>query len=112
MTNNEFIDYQGQLFRNTDPDTSRRGARDVASRARSHRMRALGAIVHAHRGLTYAEVETVTGIRGIWKRLSELKHDGWIEVVGERLVPETGSRASVYRATSRALAAYGPQWPR
>lgn len=89
-------------FRKGDPDTSRRGALDAFPRTGTQRAAALMAIAHS-RGLTYYEVQQATGISGIWKRISELKEGGWIEVIGQRFIPETGSEADVYRITDAAL---------
>lgn len=89
-------------FRGGDPDTSRKGAIDVYPRSGSHRHAALLSIARSGaKGRTYAEVEEDTGIKGIWKRISELKEGGWVVPFGERLVRETGSRADIYHLTKR-----------
>lgn len=89
--------------RSTDPSTSRRAALDAEPRTGSQRRAALDAIRSSgQRGMTYYEVEVATGVDGIWKRLSELKQGGWIEVAGQRLVEATGSEADVYVAARPA----------
>jgi hypothetical protein len=90
-------------FRSTDPETSRKAAIDAFPRTKSQRLKALLFIARqGDKGATYAQVEAETGIHGIWKRLSELKEGGWIEVAREAVIPETGSLGSVYVATSKA----------
>jgi hypothetical protein len=89
-------------FRRSDPDTSKKAAFDVVPRAGSQRRKALEALLD-HDGLTYAGVEAITGINGVWKRLSELKQGGWIEVRGTRRILETGSEGDVYYPTVKAI---------
>lgn len=89
--------------RNSDPDTSKRGGVDVYPRSGSQRWMALMAIaVAGDRGATYGDVEDATKIRGVWKRISELKQGGWIETSGTRVIEETGSEGDVYILTDRA----------
>jgi len=90
-------------FRRTDPTTSRKAALDVYPRTGNQRGRALVAIIKSPSGATYAEVQAETSVNGIWKRISELKQNGWIEARGRRVVPETGSEADVYFPTERAI---------
>jgi hypothetical protein len=92
-------------YRGSDPETSRQGAFDAWPRVGTQRSDALNAIIRAgRRGLCYAEVEQQTGINGVWKRISELKQGHWIVPCGlTRDVPETGSRAEVYIATTKAI---------
>jgi hypothetical protein len=90
-------------FRSTDPDTSRKGAIDVYPRAGSYRYKALIEIAKAgDQGLTYDQIERKTGIKSVWKRLSELRDGDWIYEAGERLVQATGSMATIWKITARA----------
>lgn len=89
-------------FREGDPDTSRKGALDAYPRSGSQRWRALLTIHAAPDGLNYAEVESRTGIKGIWKRISELKDGGWVVARGERFIPESQSMGDVYYTTEKA----------
>jgi hypothetical protein len=90
-------------FRSTDPDTSRQGAFDAYPRTGTQRSRALDVVWDNHLigGATYEDVERKTGIRGVWKRLSELKQGGWVRTQGTRKV-STGSQADVYYPTMKA----------
>lgn len=90
-------------FREGDPDTSRQGAIDAYPRSGSQRWKALMSIAFHRDGATYANVEDDTGIRGIWKRISELKEAGFIFSESTRLVPETGSQADVYFLTDKGV---------
>jgi hypothetical protein len=91
-------------FRSSDPATSRDGAKDAYSRTGTHRYKAFQAIACAN-GMTWDEVATQTGIQGIWKRLSELKNEGWIEAAGTRVCKTTGSPGTVY-----VLSSMGREW--
>lgn len=95
-------------FRADDPDTSRQGAFDAMPRTGTQRLHALHAVARAGSGgMTWAEVEIASRVNNAWKRLSELKQGGWIEVVGERVVQHTGSMASVYVLAPKARIALG-----
>jgi hypothetical protein len=90
-------------FRSSDPDTSRQGAFDAYPRSGTHRLRALDVVWRrrAFGGATYEDVETATSIKGVWKRLSELKQGGWVRVEGTRKV-STGSQADIYYPTLKS----------
>jgi hypothetical protein len=89
-----------------DPDTSKLGAFDAYPRSGTHRLLALD-VVWGHRfdGVTYEDVERITGVRGIWKRLSELKQGGWIIPKGTRKV-STKSQADIYYPTMKTFQRY------
>lgn len=90
-------------FRGSDPDTSRKGAIDVYPRSGSYRYKALIEIAKSgDQGLTYHQVEEKTGLKSVWKRLSELRDGGWIYEAGERLVQTTGSMATIWKITPKA----------
>lgn len=86
--------------RHTDPDTSKRAALEHAPKAGGQRALALEIIAHAW-GLAAFEIEQRTGVRGIWKRLSELEAGGWVFTSGERLCPATEKAQQVYYATAK-----------
>lgn len=88
-------------FRSDDPETSRKAALDHYPRAKTQRHQALLAVARSEGGATYADVERITGINGIWKRLSELEQGGWIFPAGTRLIEETGSEGQVYIVTDK-----------
>jgi hypothetical protein len=90
-------------FRADDPSTSQKGAIDAYPRSGSQRWTALTVIADSPYGMTYMDVEVRTGIKGIWKRISELKEGGWVTTKGTRNIPETGSDGDVYVATPKAL---------
>jgi hypothetical protein len=90
--------------RATDPSTSHKAAILAAPRAGSQRYKALLCLYfHEHRynGLTYYGIQKLTGIEGVWKRLSELKDGGWIEVVGQRRIANSRTEGDVYRLTTK-----------
>jgi hypothetical protein len=92
-------------YRGSDPSTSRRGAFDAYPRSGSKRAKVLAAIIRSgDHGATYDDVLQMTNIEGCWKRISELKQGGWVDVVGQRKVSWTGSDADVYRATTKTIA--------
>lgn len=83
--------------RSKDPSTSKLAALRQEPRSGSQRRRALEAFKEAYPGgLTAGEVETRTGIKGVWKRISELKQGGHIAVIGQRPNPDTGQEAEIY----------------
>ena len=64
----------------------------------THRHRALECF--ATRGPLIAEdVKMLTGIDGIWKRVSDLKNQGLIEATGRTRVSREGREADVYELT-------------
>ena len=90
-------------FKANGSDTSRNGAIDAYPRSGSQRWKALLCIAKSPNGMTYMEVEHATGVRGIWKRISELKEGEWVEANGERFIPETASLGDIYFATDKAV---------
>jgi hypothetical protein len=86
--------------RNSDPSTSKLAALQNEPRREGQKGRAVAAIRGSGmRGLTAHEVERQTGVKGIWRRISELKQGGHIVAVGTRVDPETGADCDVFRAT-------------
>jgi hypothetical protein len=95
--------------RNEDPNTSHISAHlteavegtTTSLRPRTTKHIALRAIVQAPR--TANEVVVVTGRRGIWKRVSDLKNAGLIEAVGTRPDPETDRPCLVWAANEHGV---------
>lgn len=86
--------------RRSDPGTSKRAARNVAPRTGSLRAVVLDAL--GRRGaMCSGEIRYVTGKDGIWKRISELAGDGWIEKVGERVFADSKQEQIVYGLTEK-----------
>lgn len=93
--------------RPSDPGTSWAAARATEReegetselRPGSAKHLALSRIVE--RPSTALEVERVTGRRGIWKRVSDLKNAALIEPAGTRRDPETNRDGIVWAATER-----------
>jgi DNA-binding transcriptional ArsR family regulator len=76
-----------KLARTSDPETSHEAAQDVAKGARrSATKRALLAALREEDGRTAGELADATGIEypEVWRRASELKTDGLVEVRGKR----------------------------
>jgi hypothetical protein len=93
--------------RRTDPATSRKGAADVAPRAGSQRHRLLLAYQARPAGLMDAEAARLAALPAracFWHRCSELVDGGYIEVIGERTDPATGSAGRVARITDKGMA--------
>lgn len=68
------------LRRNDDPVTSHIAAREVVSSGRGESLRRVAIdYISAHEGCVAGEVEEGTGVTGIWKRISDLKRDGYIK---------------------------------
>lgn len=90
--------------RTGDPSTSKRAAELVAPQAASQRGVILREFVRAaERGLTGHEVEEMLHIRGSWKRVSDLKREGWIADSGkERTSIASGKAQRVHVATVAA----------
>lgn len=91
--------------RSSDPDTSKLAALANEPRRGTQRAKALDAFRRAYPyALTAAEVESYTGIKGVWKRISELKQGGHIVQVGTRRNPGTGQDAETFTiANAEAL---------
>lgn len=83
--------------RSSDPDTSKQAALANEPRRGTQRAKALDAFRRAYpHALTAAEVESFTGIKGVWKRISELKQGGHIVQVGVRRNPGSGTDAETF----------------
>lgn len=87
--------------RRTDPGTSQLAAQRVAPRTGSaravalHELDLMGAV-----GATGRELVGLTGIDGIWKRVSELHREGFIEPRGDtRTDPTTKEEGKVFVLT-------------
>jgi hypothetical protein len=71
--------------RSTDPDTSKLAALKNEPRRGTQRARVLEEIERSGLdGLTAKQVEERSGLKGAWKRVSELKQGGHIVDIGER----------------------------
>jgi hypothetical protein len=94
--------------RSTDPATSHAAAKAVTVRAGNQRHTLLGAY-RDDAVLTDAEAAHRVGLLGTrscwWKRCSELREGGFIEVVGVATDPQTGSQAQTCRITHAGRAA-------
>lgn len=72
--------------RSTDPSTSSRAAEHVAYKVGSHKARLLAEYRKHPMGLTDDEAAAAAGLpAGAWKRCSDLRADGAISVVGEKM---------------------------
>lgn len=97
------------LFRITDPDTSREGAKQVNPRRGSQQHTLLLAYAHsAQEGLTDEQAGDVTGLARkpkccYWKRCSELRHAGLIQDTGERRDSSAGSPQMVCAITPAGM---------
>lgn len=101
------VDRDHALARFSDPVTSHQA--DAALRKRegtanqikagTHRHRALREIGHFGSGLTAEEVENLTGIKGVWKRVSDLKNMGFIAPTGRTRRSRSGREQEVLEIT-------------
>jgi len=101
------------LARYTDPATSHtadahlRQREGPASTIRkgTHRHRALECFIE--RGLLIAEdVKILTGVDGIWKRVSDLKNMGFIAATGRTRISREGRDSELYEVTEQGIRAY------
>ena len=101
------------LARNTDPATSRLA--DTALRQREGRANEIRANTKRHLALECfildgdlipEDVVETTGEPGIWKRVSDLKRDGFIETTGRTRTSRQGRQAEIYTVTESGRAAY------
>lgn len=110
-------EYQGSgrdhpLARNTDPATSHladaklRQREGDANEVRygTKRYLALECFV-VHGDLTPEDVGVITAQDGIWKRVSDLKRDGFVEPTGATRISRQGREAEIYRLTDQGRAA-------
>jgi hypothetical protein len=93
--------------RRTDPATSAKGAQDVAVRAGSQRHALLTAYAVGGPLLDVeaAQRADVPDRACWWRRCSDLRAAGFIEQVGERRDPRTGSMAMTCRITDKGRSA-------
>lgn len=78
------IDLFTPIARATDPATSHAGAKAIEPKRGTQASQILATFrAYAHTGLTDAEVESYTKIRGAWKRCSDLRNAGLIRPTGE-----------------------------
>jgi hypothetical protein len=92
------------LFRNTDPETSVKGAQDVKPRRGSQTMLLLAEYAHRD-GLTDEEAGLFSGLLArpkccYWKRCSELRAKGLIIPTGETRLSSAGSAMQVCAITA------------
>ena len=75
-----------QQRRNTDPATSHIAARAMVVSGRANSLRRIAFdYIKDHEGCVAGEVGRDTGINGIWKRISDLKRDGYIRYGSPRM---------------------------
>lgn len=96
------------LFRNVDPETSRKGAKAVKPRRQSQAMLLLAE--YQNQPLTDEEAGISSGLAAkpkccYWKRCSELRAMGLIEDTGDTRPSTAGSAMMVCRITSEGLEA-------
>jgi len=99
-----------ELARNTDPRTSRDAARDALPEMGSHRRRLLIWFAAAgDAGLTADEAAERADLLhvGYWKRVSDLKNNGFIRPTGKKRKGRKGSAQQVYAVTHRGRWALG-----
>lgn len=78
------LDFTAPIARTSDPATSHDGAKRIEPKRGTIAATALAMYrAYSHTGLTDAELEAYTGIRGIWKRSSDLRNAGLIVPTGE-----------------------------
>lgn len=93
--------------RRGDPGTSKQAASNATPRTGSQRAKAMAAIIaRGPRGATAHDVFDDTGIDGIWKRVSDLKHGGWLNVIGTRIPDGKSDAVEVYVPSAKARAAF------
>jgi|SRR4051812_31098495 hypothetical protein len=93
--------------RNTDPDTSHDGEKDVAMRANSQKMKLLN-VYDTYGPMNSEHAARMAGISMrscFWKRCSELDLDmGFLEDTGKREPGDAGSARIVYEITDKGRA--------
>ena len=102
--------YDLPLFRDADPDTSRKGAADVRPRQGSQAMLLLATYANARIGLTDEEAGQRSGLAergaGYWKRCSDLRRLGLIEDSHTTRTGSSGSEMRVCTITAKGLETY------
>lgn len=104
---NTLMDTDLPLFRATDPETSRKGAKDVLFRRNSQLAKLLDTYWR-HASLTNYEAGQISGLATkpgccYWKRCSELLHMGLIAPTGETRLMPTGSEQAVHKITPQGI---------
>lgn len=69
-------------YRSTDPGTSRAAWELNEKTIKTQRGRTLDTYMQARRPMTWKDVEQSAGVRGAWKRVSELAKLGYLEDTG------------------------------
>lgn len=88
-----FSDTLPPNVRTADPETSHEASKRLEPKRGTHASQCLAMFRAYPRGLTYAEVERYTMLRGAWKRCSDLKALGLIVGTGE-----TRDGSEIYRS--------------
>ena len=94
------------LFRSTDPQGSRNGAKHITPKRGSQAMRLLA--IYAQNpvmGCTDEQASSQAGILHGWKRCSDLRRLGFIEDAGTTRETSSGVMAMVCRITQQGLEA-------
>mgnify|MGYP003138838144 CR=1 FL=1 len=91
-----------QTYRNTDPITSRQevknklGLQDIALKA-----------IAKHPDITAGELERITHVDGLWKRLPEMEAKGLIERTGVAVFLGTGKSQTTWKIREQQLQLLG-----
>jgi hypothetical protein len=88
-----------------DAQTSVQAALRNYPRSGSQKAKVLEALRRYPGGLTYEELQDITGIRSAQQRLSDLKRDGFVRPSGERRLTRRGVLADVYVLVDELVAA-------
>jgi len=89
----------GQLYRNSDPETSRKAAYDLVASGTFGRMERLALrYVESNPGRTARELETIAGVEAgqIRKRLAKLKRQGKLKNGDARTCVISGRKAQTW----------------
>lgn len=87
--------------RSSDPDTSKLAALRQQPRSGSQRARILEALQRrSPTALSARQIENLTGIKGAWKRISELRQGGHIYEASVVRDPITGADVTLYASLS------------
>lgn len=107
------VDRDHALARFSDPATSQ--AADARLREREGKANEIRRGTHRHRALECfatrgplipEDVLYITGIDGVWKRVSDLKENKFIEKTGATRISRKGREADVYAITDAGMEAY------
>lgn len=80
--------------RRSDPQTSADAVPMPTERAKA--LREVLDAYRKHGAMTAYECGNVLQKDGVWKRVSDLKRDGWLVMVGTRMNPKTGKQNAVF----------------